>query len=312
MFGRTRVALAAAVAALSLAVAAAPASAGTIDQQQLGTYTHFSVVVFNGVGQTFTAGRSGSLDQVDLFLMRTANRTTPLTVEIRNAAGDFPGSTVLASTSVPADQVPVGTNGNPSTLISVPIASPVPVVAETQYAIVAYTTPTPLSSYGLALTCGVSSYVRGRWAQSQALSGTDVPSSWNTFSQDCDFRFRTYVAPWNFSGFFSPVNNPTDPEPVNGVKAGQSVPVKFSLGGDQGLDVLAEDYPKLEFTQCDPGDEVDPVEETSTANNGLTYDALTDTYTYVWKTSKNWQGKCGTLTVKLDDGSEHTADFQFK
>jgi hypothetical protein len=38
--------------------------------------------------------------------------------------------------------------------------------------------------------------------------------------------------------------------------------------------------------------------------------ALTDTY--VWKTSKNWKGKCGTFTLKLDDGTEHTADFQFK
>ena len=38
----------------------------------------------------------------------------------------------------------------------------------------------------------------------------------------------------------------------------------------------------------------------------------TATYTYVWKTSKNWKGKCGTFTLKLDDGSEHTAEFQFK
>jgi hypothetical protein len=107
------------------------------------------------------------------------------------------------------------------------------------------------------------------------------------------------------------VNNPTDPEPVNGVKAGSSVPVKFSLGGDQGLGVLAENYPNLVFAPCDPSEEADPLEETSAANNGLTFDALTDTYTYVWKTDKGWKGKCATLTVKLDDGTEHTADFVF-
>ena len=108
------------------------------------------------------------------------------------------------------------------------------------------------------------------------------------------------------------MNNPTDPAPVNSVKAGQSVPVKFSLGGNQGLNVVADGYPKLVFTPCDTGDAVDPIEETSTANNGLSYDALTDTYTYVWKTVKSWKGKCGTFTLKLNDGSEHTADFVFK
>ena len=56
----------------------------------------------------------------------------------------------------------------------------------------------------------------------------------------------------------------------------------------------------------------DEVEATSTANNGPTYDAATDTYTYVWKTSKNWKGKCGTFTLQLDDGTTHTAEFQFK
>jgi DNA-binding beta-propeller fold protein YncE len=117
---------------------------------------------------------------------------------------------------------------------------------------------------------------------------------------------------YDFTGFFRPVNNPADPEP-NSVKAGQSVPVKFSLGGDQGLDVLDDEAPnpKLVFTQCDPSDEADPV-GTSTANNGLTYDALTDTYTYVWKTVKGWKGKCGTFTLKLDDGTVHTAEFAFK
>jgi hypothetical protein len=62
----------------------------------------------------------------------------------------------------------------------------------------------------------------------------------------------------------------------------------------------------LDFTQCDPDEEADPV-GTSFANNGLTYDALTDTCTYVWKTDKCWKGKCGMFTLKLDDGSEHTA-----
>jgi CSLREA domain-containing protein len=112
---------------------------------------------------------------------------------------------------------------------------------------------------------------------------------------------------YSFTGFFSPVDNsPT----VNQAKAGSSIPVKFGLGGDQGLGVLAVGYPEVERYSCGDVDDADPIEQTTTANQGLTYNALTDTYTYVWKTDKNWKGKCATLTLKLDDGSEHTALFQ--
>jgi hypothetical protein len=111
-----------------------------------------------------------------------------------------------------------------------------------------------------------------------------------------------------FSGFFAPIDNGQ----VNLAKAGSSVPVRFSLGGDLGLDVLADGYPKLEFYPCDPETPGDPVEQTSSANQGFSYDPLTDTYTYVWKTNKGWSGKCGTFTLKLADDSVHTADFQFK
>ena len=37
-----------------------------------------------------------------------------------------------------------------------------------------------------------------------------------------------------------------------------------------------------------------------------------DTYTWVWKPVKAWGGTCRTLTVSLDDGTQHTALFRFK
>lgn len=46
--------------------------------------------------------------------------------------------------------------------------------------------------------------------------------------------------------------------------------------------------------------------------SSLSYDATTNTYTYVWKTQKAWAGTCGTLHVTLTDGSDHTALFQFR
>jgi uncharacterized protein len=114
---------------------------------------------------------------------------------------------------------------------------------------------------------------------------------------------------YNFTGFFQPVDNlPV----INSVKAGQAIPVKFSLGGNQGLNIFAAGYPKVEFTSCASGT-VDAVETTVTAgNSSLSYDPTTDQYTYVWKTDKNWANKCGTLQVRFIDGATYTALFKFR
>jgi hypothetical protein len=44
-------------------------------------------------------------------------------------------------------------------------------------------------------------------------------------------------------------------------------------------------------------------------SSGLTYDAYTDSYTYVWKTNKDWMG-CRQLVLKLNDGKEYRANFK--
>jgi PKD domain len=117
----------------------------------------------------------------------------------------------------------------------------------------------------------------------------------------------THAVIYNFTGFFQPMDNlPV----INSVKAGQSVPVKFSLGGDQGLNIFASGYPTFEFMAC-VGGVVDTVETTTTGNSSLSYDPATDQYTYVWKTDKNWANKCGTLQVKFNDGTTQTALFKF-
>jgi hypothetical protein len=117
---------------------------------------------------------------------------------------------------------------------------------------------------------------------------------------------QTVVFP--FRGFFQPVDNLA----LNVAKAGSGIPVKFSLGGDMGLDILADGYPKVVSTACDTGIPSDAIETYTAGSSGLTYDAASDTYTYVWKTSKAWAGTCRQLLVRLDDGSVHTAMFRFK
>ena len=116
-----------------------------------------------------------------------------------------------------------------------------------------------------------------------------------------------FELPYAFQGFFAPVDN----LPVmNKVKAGAAVPLKFSLGGDRGLDIFAAGGPGSHGHSC--AGQVDPIEVTVTAgSSSLTYDAATDRYHYVWKTSKAWAGTCRELVVAFADGSTRTALFQF-
>ncbi len=61
------------------------------------------------------------------------------------------------------------------------------------------------------------------------------------------------------------------------------------------------------------GAPVDDIEQTVTAgSSSLQYDAASDTYTYVWKTDKAWTTTCRQLSVTLNDGTVHTANFKFK
>lgn len=111
-----------------------------------------------------------------------------------------------------------------------------------------------------------------------------------------------------FSGFFPPVDNPPI---LNKAKAGSSIPVKFSLGGNQGLEIFATGYPKSQVMTCPGSTASAPIEETvSGSASGLSYDAASDTYTYVWKTTKTWTN-CRQLKILLIDGQTFDADFHF-
>lgn len=116
--------------------------------------------------------------------------------------------------------------------------------------------------------------------------------------------------PYNFSGFFPPIDN----LPVlNVVKAGRAVPVKFSLGEDQGLNIFDVGYPQSQEITCDSSTLLDDIEETVSAGEStLSYNPETDQYSYIWKTNETWSNTCRQLIVKLSDGTYHRANFKFK
>ena len=88
--------------------------------------------------------------------------------------------------------------------------------------------------------------------------------------------------------------------------------MRFGLGGDFGLDVIALGSPTSFLVECPANVVASPIEPTSTPEAGsLSYDASTRTYNYVWKTETSWAGTCRTFDMTLDDGSSHQATFRF-
>jgi len=184
---RSTVILVSAVAAALLVPGVA--NAGTLDQQQTANDGVGSALGPGGNGsgaQTFTAGITGGLDQVDLALARVGTPTAYLTVEIRDASAGIPGQAVLAERSLPPTDI---TNMTPQ-FISVQFNPAAPVIAGTQYAIVAYS-GNPVNNWYLWYLKQSDVYPGG-----QVFNGATPPSAtWTYSGPNQDYGFRTYVVP---------------------------------------------------------------------------------------------------------------------
>lgn len=109
-----------------------------------------------------------------------------------------------------------------------------------------------------------------------------------------------YSVLYDFAGFASPAA--AYPTPAS-MKAGENVPLKFSLHGDQGLDIFVAGSPA--WAPCGA------LDGPTSAEGTLSYNASADRYTYQAATSKSWAGTCRDLVVTLNDGTTHRARFTF-
>ncbi len=164
----------------------ASASAGDLDQQQTLAPGARGITSTQSGAQTFTAGRTGLLDQVDLNLAKGGSPGN-LTVELRDVAAGVPGTQVLAAASVPASSVPLTAA---HAFVSIPFAVPPSVTAGSQYAIVAYTAASGPDYYYWWDGGPPSPYAGGM--EFLALSSPPV-APW-TPQTTIDFAFKTYVA----------------------------------------------------------------------------------------------------------------------
>lgn len=139
------------VAAAGLAIvlaACAPSPTHSIDQSNTGGVNSFASVAWSApcfgttvdaeVAQTFTAGRTGLLDQVSVAAMPIApGSQAPFLMTIRTVRADgAPSATVLGSGTYAGPGSPTA-----STLIQVPLASPAVVLAGHRYSIVISSVP---------------------------------------------------------------------------------------------------------------------------------------------------------------------------
>ena len=135
----------------------------------------------------------------------------------------------------------------------------------------------------------------------------DYPDDVARGTSDHDPNVATFHTIFNWSGFFQPIANAPA---LNTVKAGSAIPVKFSLSGDQGMDIIYSGYPFSQQINCNTAASIgDPVQAVIIDSS---YDPLVDQYIFNWKTNDTWKNTCQKLTVQLIDGTTHVAYFNFK
>jgi hypothetical protein len=85
-------------------------------------------------------------------------------------------------------------------------------------------------------------------------------------------------------------------------EAGEAIPLKFSLHGNRGSDVLSANA--TTWTPCSSS-------AGTTVAGSLSYNASLDRYTFLATTDKAWAGPCADLTLALRNGTAHQARFTF-
>ena len=88
--------------------------------------------------------------------------------------------------------------------------------------------------------------------------------------------------------------------------------IRFSLGGNQGLDIFKNDHPMSASYPCGSTPPSTGNEPTRLqGENGFRYDAGADEYTFKWNIDKSWKNTCRVFVLGLSDGSTHNVAFRF-
>lgn len=114
---------------------------------------------------------------------------------------------------------------------------------------------------------------------------------------------HTYNVVYSFSGFDSPVSATGS---VDNAKAGDALPLKFSLQGDKGFSIVTR-------TSWQPASCADwsSLGTASTSQGRLSYNPSIDRYLDLVATDPSWKGSCRTVDLQWADGSHHSVRVRF-
>lgn len=325
---RNRWVVAAALLVLSLA-APATAHAGTLDIEQAGFGASRGLIGTHENGQdvrhaqTFEAGATGLLDQVDLWVRVVGDPGVPLSVEITALDGGGLPSTVLGSAIVAQADVPACNTaacidkspaGDYSTFVpvSVLLTAPAAVISGTAYAIVLSASGATLDIYGDMVDRSANRY---EWAglDNEFMFDGGIGLSfvgavgWDL--ANVDRAFRTYVG----GNYVATVGQPINADGSSNFKANRGVvPVKFTLTLD-GSPTCALPPATIALTQTS-GAAIGPVNESSylmAADTGSSF--RTSDCQYIYNLNAKSLGS-GTylVEIKIDGDLVGSATFDLR
>jgi hypothetical protein len=125
--------------------------------------------------------------------------------------------------------------------------------------------------------------------------------------------FTVTVGNFSFLGFFQPVDNLPA---LNTVKNGSTVPVKFKLQGQGGVEITSTSAifstTTVKVSCSNFASQLEtPIETLATGGTSLRYDLTAMQFIYNWKTPAQ-SNTCWRLDVKFTDGTTKSADFKLK
>jgi len=120
-------------------------------------------------------------------------------------------------------------------------------------------------------------------------------------------NYTVVEPPLAFLGFRGPIHDGSV------VRAGDTLPIAFSLGGFHGLDVLADGSPSSVQVDCDdPGAATGGTPARSEGDRGLRFSRWTGNYVFKWQTERRWAGTCRTFVLTFADGSVQRLTVSFR
>lgn len=129
---------------------------------------------------------------------------------------------------------------------------------------------------------------------------TSTASAWTLgFATTQDHLFKGFEAPLKKS----PV--------LNKANSGESIPVKFDFGTNEGQDILQSGIATTQEINCETRELIgESTPALSTNGQGLKL-LGENHYRYNWKTLKKWEGTCRQLSLNFTNGEVATAYFNF-